>query len=137
MKLHRTPSVPHVPRLREAGPAASPNGVEGNPNRTERFQVVIYLAKTSPAFPELEMRSCEEYALAYDWEVSLTVLDDEMEKPPEQRPLLLAALQTIKDRSAGAILIPSKATVSPIDGEFDEFAAQVEKAGGFLQVACR
>ncbi|MFI9363931.1 hypothetical protein ACIG5E_23185 [Kitasatospora sp. NPDC053057] len=119
MKLHHTP------------PAPSPQ------IPTERFQVVIYLAKPSPAFPELEMRSCEEYALAHNWDVTLTVLDDETEKPPEQRPLLLAALQTIKDKTAGAILAPSRTAISPIDGEFDEFAAQVEKVGGFLQVARR
>ncbi|MET9181855.1 hypothetical protein ABZX88_27035 [Kitasatospora aureofaciens] len=119
MKLHRTP------------PAPSPQ------IPTECFQVVIYLDKPSPAFPELEMRSCEAYALAHHWDVTLTVLDDETEKPPGQRPLLLAALQTIKDKTAGAILVPSKAAISPIGGEFDEFVAQVEKAGGFLQVACR
>ncbi|MFJ9842356.1 hypothetical protein ACIRYZ_18090 [Kitasatospora sp. NPDC101155] len=127
MKLHRTPSAPHSPRLCEVGTAPT----------TERFQVVIYLAKTSPAFPELEMRSCEEYALTHNWDVTLTVVDDETEKPLEQRPLLLAALQTIKDKGAEAILIPSKTAVSPIDGEFDEFASQVEKAGGFVQVARR
>jgi hypothetical protein len=98
---------------------------------------VIYLDKTGPAFPELEMRSCEEYALTHNWDVTLTVVDDETEKPPEQRPLLLAALQTIKDKGAEAILVPSKTAVSPIDGEFDEFAGQVEKAGGFVQVARR
>ncbi|MER7671101.1 hypothetical protein ABTY61_21920 [Kitasatospora sp. NPDC096128] len=121
MKLQRTPSAPHSPRLRP----------------TERFQVVIYLAKPTADFPELEMRSCEAYAIAHRWDVTLTVLDDETEKPPEQRPLLLAALQTITDRTAGAILLPSRAAISPIDGEFDDFAAQVEKAGGFLQVARR
>ncbi|MEV8328363.1 hypothetical protein [Kitasatospora sp. NPDC056731] len=103
----------------------------------KRFQVVIYLAKASPAFPELEMRSCEEYALAFGWTVALTVVDDEMEKPPDQRPLLLAALQTIQNLGAGAILIPSRATVSPIDGEFDEFSRRVEKVGGFIQVTRR
>ncbi|MGW3040836.1 hypothetical protein ACWC9T_12480 [Kitasatospora sp. NPDC001159] len=131
MKLHRTPSAPHSPRLCEVGTAST------RQNPTERFQVVIYLAKNGPAFPELEMHSCEEYALTHNWDVTLTVVDDETEKPPEQRPLLLAALQTIKDRGAGAILAPSRTAVSPIDGEFDEFAAQVEKAGGFLQVVRR
>lgn len=111
--------------------------VEEVPKDTERFTVVIYLAKTTVAFPELEMRSCEEYALAFGWQVSLTVVDDEMEKCPEQRPLLLAALQTVKDKSAGAILIASQATISPIDGEYHAFARQVEKAGGFVQVTRR
>lgn len=118
MKLHRT-------------------RVEGSPEDPKRFSVVIYLARTGVAFPELEMRSCEDYALAFGWEVSLTVVDDESEKCPEQRPLLLAALQTIRDRSAGAILIASQATVSPIDGEYNDFARQVEKAGGFVQVTRR
>ncbi|MFJ9774101.1 hypothetical protein ACIRVF_23145 [Kitasatospora sp. NPDC101157] len=119
MKLHHTPPTPS-PQI----PA-------------ERFQVVIYPAKPTSAFPELEMRTCENYALAHHWDVALTVLDDETDKPPEQRPLLLAALQTISDRTAGAILTPSRTAISPIGGEFDEFAAQVEKAGGFLQVAPR
>ncbi|MGW2376100.1 MULTISPECIES: hypothetical protein [Kitasatospora] len=119
MKLHHTPPPPS-PQI-----------------PTECFQVVIYLAKPSPAFPELEMRACEDYALAHNWDVTLTILDDETEKPPEQRPLLLAALQSISDKTAGSILIPSKAAISPLDGEFDDFAAQVEKAGGFLQVARR
>ncbi|MFD8749567.1 hypothetical protein ACFV0O_01070 [Kitasatospora sp. NPDC059577] len=111
--------------------------VVGSPRAIERFPVVIYLAKRSVAFPEVEMRSCEDYALAFGWEVSLTVVDDETDKCPEQRPLLLAALQTITDRTAGAILIASKATVSPLDGEFDAFARQVGKAGGFVQVTRR
>ncbi|MFG2905192.1 hypothetical protein ACGF13_09040 [Kitasatospora sp. NPDC048286] len=113
------------------------NQVEVAPKDTERFTVVIYLAKTSVAFPELEMRSCEDYALAFGWRVSVTIVDDELEKCPEQRPLLQAALQTIKDKSAGAILIASQATVSPIDGEYREFARQVERAGGFVQVTRR
>ncbi|MBV6702385.1 hypothetical protein KV557_35680 [Kitasatospora aureofaciens] len=137
MKLQRTPSALNASRLCEADIAASRSGVEGVPKGIKRFQVVIYLAKVGPGFPELEMRSCEDYALTFGWEVALTVVDDEVEKPPEQRPLLLAALQTIKDRGAGAILIPSRAAVSPIDGEFDEFAGQVERAGGFIQAARR
>ncbi|MFJ9609013.1 hypothetical protein ACIRS1_22005 [Kitasatospora sp. NPDC101176] len=103
----------------------------------ERFRVVIYLAKSTAAFPELEMRSCEDHALAFGWEVSLTFVDDETDRCPEQRPLLLAALQTVRDDSAGAILVPSRAAVSPIDGEYDDFSALVEKAGGFVQVARR
>ncbi|MBV6701260.1 hypothetical protein KV557_29820 [Kitasatospora aureofaciens] len=103
----------------------------------ERLQVVIYLSKTTSAFPELEMRSCEEYALTFGWDVSLTVVDDDMETPPDRRPKLQVALQRLKDKQAGAILVPSRATISPIDGEYDEFARQVEKAGGFLQVAPR
>lgn len=101
------------------------------------FQVVIYLAKAGPAFPELEMRTCEAYALTFGWEVALTVVDDEMEKPPQERSRLVAVLRTIKGGGAGAMLIPSRATLSPIDGEFDEFARQIEKAGGFVQVTRR
>lgn len=119
MKLHSTPPAP-TPQI-----------------PTVPFQVVIYLAKPTPVFPELEMRSCEQYALLHRWGVTLTVLDDETEKPPDRRPLLLAALKTITDRTAGAILTPSRAAISPIDGEFDDFAAEVEKAGGFLQVVHR
>ncbi|MER8100421.1 hypothetical protein [Kitasatospora sp. NPDC094016] len=79
----------------------------------------------------------EEYALTSGWTVALTVVDDEMEKPPERRPMFLAGLQMIKGNGAGAILIPSGAAVSPIEGEFDEFSRRVEKAGGFIQVTRR
>ncbi|MFJ8471525.1 hypothetical protein [Kitasatospora sp. NPDC094011] len=101
------------------------------------LQVVIYLAKAGSAFPELEMRSCEQYALAFGWNVTLTVVDDEMGKPPQERPLLLAVLQAVRGRGAEAVLVPSRATISPIDGEFDEFAGEIEKAGGFIQVTRR
>ncbi|MEU6237920.1 hypothetical protein [Kitasatospora sp. NPDC047058] len=130
MTLQRTPSALNAM-------AASRSGGERVRTDAERFQVVVYLARTGSAFPELEMRNCEEYARAFGWEVSLTVVDDETDKSPERRPLLLAALQAVKDRTTGAILVPSKATVSPIDGEYDEFARLVEKAGGFVQVTRR
>ncbi len=124
MKLHRPQVGPRVEGIPEA-------------KAVERFPVVIYLAKAGPDFPEVEMRRCEEYALAFGWEVTLTVVDDEVEKAPERRPLLLAALQTVRDSTAGAILVASKAAVSPIDGEYEEFARQVERAGGFVQVTRR
>ncbi|MEU8511666.1 hypothetical protein AB0C76_08780 [Kitasatospora sp. NPDC048722] len=103
----------------------------------ERLQAVIYLAKTGPTFPELEMRSCEEYALAFNWGVRLTVIDDDLNAPPDSRPNLQIALQHIRAARSGALLVPSKATISPIDGEFHEFSRQVEKAGGFVQVSRR
>ncbi|MQS10927.1 hypothetical protein F7Q99_01180 [Streptomyces kaniharaensis] len=100
----------------------------------QSFQAVIYLPRIGPTFPELEMRSCEDYALAFGWGISLTVVDDDMETPPDRRAKLQVALRRIKDKQASAILVPSKATISPIDGEYHEFARQVEKAGGFVQV---
>ncbi|MFD8083047.1 hypothetical protein ACFV4F_15295 [Kitasatospora sp. NPDC059722] len=103
----------------------------------ERLQAVIYLAKIGPAFPELEMRSCEEYALAFNWGVCLTVIDDNLNAPPDSRPQLQIALQRIRSARSGALLVPSRATISPIDGEFHEFSRQVEKAGGFVQVSRR
>ncbi|MEE1786069.1 hypothetical protein PUR71_24685 [Streptomyces sp. SP17BM10] len=103
----------------------------------ERLQVVIYLTKTGPTFPELEMRSCEEYALAFNWGVCLTVIDDDSHTPPDSRPKLQIALQRIRSARSGALLVPSNATISPLDGEFHEFSRQVEKAGGFIQVARR
>ncbi|MER7752516.1 hypothetical protein [Kitasatospora sp. NPDC097643] len=121
MNSPQPPQTLHTPRVEVA----------------ERFQVVIYLAQNSPAFPELDMHTCESYALAFGWGVSLTVIDSDTETPPERRPKLQTALQRIADDHAGAILVPSKATISPIDGEYDEFARQVEKAGGFLQVTRR
>ncbi|MBP0452687.1 hypothetical protein J5Y04_24545 [Kitasatospora sp. RG8] len=121
MKIQKPPETLHAPR----------------PEAIDRFQVVVYLTKTDSRFPELEMRSCEQYAHAFNWDVSLTVLDDDTETPPERRSSLQAALQRVKDQRAGAILVASKAAISPIDGEYDEFARQVEKAGGFLQVTRR
>ncbi|MEU9079636.1 hypothetical protein [Kitasatospora sp. NPDC048538] len=104
----------------------------------DRLQVVMYLAKTDAGFPERELRVCERYAAAFDWGVSLIVVDDEVDvRGPEHRPMLRAALQRLLDREAGAILVPTKATISPIDGEFNEFAERVEKASGFIQVATR
>ncbi|MBD0695331.1 hypothetical protein BG452_19965 [Streptomyces sp. CBMA123] len=103
-----------------------------------RLQVVIYLGKTNSAFPERELSLCEAYALAFDWDISLIVVDDEVDvRGPEHRPMLQAALRQILDRQAGAILVPTKATISPIEGEFNEFAERVEKASGFIQVATR
>ncbi|MER7848160.1 hypothetical protein ABTZ03_29930 [Kitasatospora sp. NPDC096077] len=58
-------------------------------------------------------------------------------KPPQERHLLLAVLRTVRGRGAKAVLVPSRATISPIDGEFDEFAGEIEKAGGFIQVTRR
>ncbi|MFG2847283.1 hypothetical protein ACGF12_29530 [Kitasatospora sp. NPDC048296] len=105
---------------------------------TDRLQVVIYLAKTGSTFPEREMRSCESYALAFNWDVSLIVVDDAADTTaPDRRPMLQAALQRVRSKHSGAILVPSKSTISPIIGEFDEFSRQVEKAGGFLQVTHR
>ncbi|MFJ9846828.1 hypothetical protein ACIRYZ_41635 [Kitasatospora sp. NPDC101155] len=108
------------------------------PQTLHRPQVVIYLAKTNSRFPERELRMCEAYAHAFRWDISLIVVDDEAAvKGPEHRPMLQAALQRLLENRAGAILIPSKATISPIDGEFNEFAERVEKASGFIQVATR
>ncbi|MFD8703369.1 hypothetical protein ACFV1W_12180 [Kitasatospora sp. NPDC059648] len=103
-----------------------------------KFRVVAYLAKNNSAFPERELRMCESYAATFNWDISLIVVDDEADaKGPEHRPMLQAALQRLLDRRAGAILIPTKATISPIDGEFNEFAERVEKASGFIQIATR
>lgn len=100
------------------------------------FQVVTYLAKTNFSFPEQELRQCEAYARTFNWGISLIVVDDEANvRAPEYRPMLQAAFRQVLDGQAGAILIPSKATISPIDGEFNEFAQRVEKAAGFIQVA--
>ncbi|MEV7599777.1 hypothetical protein AB0O91_20580 [Kitasatospora sp. NPDC089797] len=108
------------------------------PETLQRLQVVIYLAKRDSAFPERELALCEAYAAAFGWDISLIVVDDEADtKGPEYRPMLQAALRQITDRQAGAILVPAKATISPIDGEFNEFAERVEKASGFIQVATR
>ncbi|MFE4516936.1 hypothetical protein ACFRMQ_22390 [Kitasatospora sp. NPDC056783] len=102
----------------------------------DRLQVVMYLAKTHSHFPERELRTCEAYAKAFDWGIDLIVVDDETTRAePERRPMLRAALQRLQDRQAGAILVPSKATISPIDGEFNDFAKRVEKASAFIQVA--
>ncbi|MER7846240.1 recombinase family protein [Kitasatospora sp. NPDC096077] len=114
-------------------PAVNTPALESPP----RLQVVIYLAKTGTGFPELQMRSCEEYADAHRWEVCLTVLDDELGRSPDRRPILQAALDRIRSGTAGAILVPSKVTISPMDGEFDDFSHEVERAGGFIQVASR
>ncbi|MFD7452695.1 hypothetical protein [Kitasatospora sp. NPDC059827] len=110
------------------------------PNTTcipaRNFQVVTYLAKANSLFPEQELRRCENYARAFNWGISLIVVDDEANvRAPEFRPMLQAAFRQVLDRQAGAILVPSKATISPIDGEFNEFAQRVEKAAGFIQVA--
>ncbi|MGW2378348.1 MULTISPECIES: recombinase family protein [Kitasatospora] len=108
------------------------------PQAVERLQVVAYLARTDSAFPERELRMCEAYALTFNWDISLIVVDDEADaKGPEHRPMLRAALQRVIDQRAGAILVPTKATISPIDGEFNEFAERVEKASGFIQIATR
>ncbi|MFI9363398.1 hypothetical protein ACIG5E_20420 [Kitasatospora sp. NPDC053057] len=108
------------------------------PPHTSRVEVVVYLAKTNSAFPERELRMCESYANTFNWDISLIVVDDEADtKGPEHRPMLRAALQRLIDHRAGAILVPTRATISPIDGEFNEFAERVEKASGFIQVAAR
>ncbi|WP_157882177.1 recombinase family protein [Streptomyces rubellomurinus] len=105
---------------------------------TDRLQVVIYLARNGSTFPEREMRSCESYALAFRWNVSLIVVDDSIHTTaPERRPMLQAALHRVRSRDADAILVPARSAISPIVGEFDEFSRQVEKAGGFVQVATR
>ncbi|MFJ3218884.1 hypothetical protein ACIPLC_23535 [Kitasatospora sp. NPDC086801] len=105
---------------------------------TRNFQVVTYLAKTDSGFPERELRRCEAYAHAFNWDIALIVVDDEVDaKGPDHRPLLRAALQRLLDNRAGAILVPSKSAISPIEGEFNEFAERVEKASGFIQVAIR
>ncbi|MFH9349803.1 recombinase family protein [Kitasatospora sp. NPDC017646] len=105
---------------------------------TRDFQVVAYLAKTNSYFPERELSACEAYAHAFNWNISLIVVDDEVDmKGPQHRPMLQAALRQIRDSQAGAILVPTKATISPIDGEFNEFAERVEKASGFIQIATR
>ncbi|MER7674973.1 hypothetical protein ABTY61_41900 [Kitasatospora sp. NPDC096128] len=105
---------------------------------TRTLQVVIYLAKVDSAFPERDLSTCESYAHAFNWGISLIVVDDQVDvRGPGHRPMLQAAFRQITDRQAGAILVPSKATISPIEGEFNEFAERVEKASGFIQVATR
>ncbi|MFE6051570.1 hypothetical protein ACFQ6N_12470 [Kitasatospora sp. NPDC056446] len=107
-------------------------------NPIPRFQVVLYLARTGSDFPESDLRRCEAYAGAFDWGIDLIVLDDETtRRGPDDRPMLRAALRRVLDRQAGAILVPSKASISPIEGEFNDFAKRVEKASGFIQVATR
>ncbi|HJD84064.1 hypothetical protein [Kitasatospora aureofaciens] len=108
------------------------------PPQATRVEVVVYLAKSNSAFPERELRMCESYASTFNWDISLIVVDDETHaKGPGHRPMLQAALQRLLDRRADAILVPTKATISPIDGEFNEFAERVEKASGFIQIATR
>ncbi|WP_052707697.1 hypothetical protein [Streptomyces rubellomurinus] len=107
-----------------------------SPTRT--FQAVVYLARAGSTFPERELRACESYALAFHWNVALIVVDDSIHTTaPERRPMLQAALHRIRTRDADAILVPARSAISPIVGEFDEFSRQVEKAGGFVQVATR
>ncbi|WP_051830476.1 MULTISPECIES: hypothetical protein [Streptomyces] len=105
---------------------------------TRTLQVVMYLARTNSHFPDRELTMCEAYANAFNWGIDLIVMDDEApRRAPEHRPMLRAALQRLLDKQAGAILVPSRATISPIEGEFNDFAKQVEKASGFIQVATR
>ncbi|MBO1419774.1 hypothetical protein [Streptomyces sp. FH025] len=100
------------------------------------FQGVLYLAGNSRAFPGRELNLCESCAKAFNWAVALIVVDDEATtKGPEHRPVLQAALQRLRDSRAGAILVPNRSTISPIDGEFHEFAERVEKACAVIQVA--
>ncbi|MEU9047083.1 MULTISPECIES: hypothetical protein [unclassified Kitasatospora] len=107
-------------------------------NPTPPFRVVMYLARSGSGFPEHELSVCEAYAGAFNWGIDLIVVDDEVNrKGPEHRPMLRAALQRVLDRQAGAILVPHKAAISPIEGEFDDFSKRVEKASGFIQVATR
>lgn len=113
-----------------------PNSATTSPDRN--LQAVIYLAKSDSAFPERELRMCESYAKAFKWDVSLIVVDDEADRrEPDSRPMLRAALQRVRDRRAEVILIPHKSTISPIEGEFNDFSHRVEKAAGFIQVATR
>ncbi|MER7771793.1 hypothetical protein [Kitasatospora sp. NPDC096140] len=108
------------------------------PTPTPSFQVVLYLTKANSSFPERELRACEDYAKAFNWGIDLIVVDDEAAtKGPDHRPMLRAALQRVLDRQAGAILVPSKSAISPIEGEFADFSKRVEKASGFIQVATR
>ncbi|MEV7770040.1 hypothetical protein [Kitasatospora sp. NPDC086791] len=107
-------------------------------NPVPAFRAVLYLAKNDSGFPERELSACEAYAKAFDWGIDLIVVDDETSrKGPECRPMLRAALQRVLDRQAGAILVPSRAAISPIEGEFNDFSKRVEKASGFIQVATR
>ncbi|MFJ9695568.1 hypothetical protein [Kitasatospora sp. NPDC101183] len=108
------------------------------PTPPKPFQAVIYLTKGELTFPERELRMCESYARTFNWDISLIVVDTDADSSgPDRRPMLQAALQRVLDHRADAILIPSKATISPIEGEFNEFSHRVEKASGFIQVATR
>ncbi|MFJ8475239.1 hypothetical protein [Kitasatospora sp. NPDC094011] len=115
-------------------------------------ELVSALAPSAPAIPRRDLpgqgrgrlsraRDARLRGLREDLRlgrVTLTIVDEHVnDKAPEEHSLLKAALQNLKDQKAGAILVPSRATITPIDGEYNDFAEVVEKAGGFIQVATR
>lgn len=100
----------------------------------KRFTALIYLYDSHGTGFEAPLQLCQRYALKFGWAVSGVITDSGEDSPPDSRAGLRQALEIIQSGGAEALLIPWRSAISPISGEFDDVAEQLEKAGGFLQI---
>lgn len=70
----------------------------------------------------------------FGWDVVAVIEDTTGLLPPQGRDGLMRAIERIQVREAGAVLTAWRSMISPVQAEFDEVAAEIEKAGGFLHV---
>ncbi|CDR08180.1 MULTISPECIES: hypothetical protein [Streptomyces violaceusniger group] len=103
----------------------------------ERFKVIVYVCTAANADPSLPHQECIEHAEMYGWDVAATIADDTGLSAPQERTGLAEAIERIKAKEAGAILTAYRSMISPRQDEYDQIAAEVEEAGGFLAVRDR
>lgn len=102
--------------------------------KAECLRVVVYLC-TAPNARTAPLRTaCVDAASAYAWEVVAIIEDREGLLPPQGRPGLDEVMKRITNGEVGAVVTAWRSMISPLVGEYDEIARQIEKAGGFLYV---
>ncbi|MEU9503667.1 recombinase family protein [Streptomyces sp. NPDC048196] len=122
--------------LADAASGMSPGAIElpAEAAKIERFRCVIYLCRVPHANIAELRKECAEYAEAFCWEITAVIEDREGSLAPEGRDGLRQAIDLIKSGQAGAVVTAWRSMISPAVQEYDQFAREVEKAGGFLHV---
>ncbi|MGY1452565.1 hypothetical protein [Streptomyces sp. SS8] len=118
-----------------AGVAPGEAGVSAEAARTERFRCVVYLCGAPNTDITGPREECTKHAEAFGWEITGVIEERVGLLPPQGRDGLRQAVEHIRSGEAGAVLTAWRSMVSPVPQEYDEVAREIEKAGGFLELA--
>jgi hypothetical protein len=105
------------------------------------MRAVIYVCPILGDRPNRARERCQSYARSVGWRVEAVVLDaNEVDdssgvEAPGKRQGLSFAVDLVRRRRVGVVLIPWEAAVSPLDGEVAEVSRRIRAAGGTLRVA--
>ncbi len=99
-----------------------------------RFRCLIYLYR-DPDIDIAELRKeCTEYAEAFCWEITAVIEEDAEGLSPGARTGLARAVDHIRSGEASAVVTARRSMISPVTREYEQFAHDIEKVGGFLHV---